>query len=124
MKTFSKFLVVFPKIINYYQNMLIEFKVANFRSIREEQTFSLVASKSDKDLPACVIKRELPGLSKVSYLKGAAIYGANASGKSNVIEAIRFLAKFVKFSATQIQPGDPTGATPFKLDHVSESKPS
>ncbi len=104
--------------------MLIEFKVANFRSIREEQIFSLVASTSDKDLPACVIERNLPGLSKVKFLKGAAIYGANASGKSNVVEAIRFLATFVKTSATRIQPGDPTGTTPFKLDQTSESMPS
>ncbi len=104
--------------------MLIEFKVANFRSIREEQVFSLVAGKSDKDLSACVIDRELPGLSGVKFLKGAAIYGANASGKSNIIEAVSFLAKFVRRSATKIQPGDPTGAQPFKLDRDSVTKPS
>ena len=71
--------------------MLIEFKTTNFRSIREEQTFSLVANNADKDLASCVIERCLPGLSGVKYLKGGAIYGANASGKSNVINAIHFL---------------------------------
>ena len=65
--------------------MLIEFKTANFRSIREEQTFSLVASNADKELPDCVIDQPLPGLANVRFLKGAAIYGANASGKSNLI---------------------------------------
>jgi len=104
--------------------MLIEFKVSNFRSIREQQTFSLVASNADKDLPGCVIERNLPGLSKLKYLKGAALYGANASGKSNVLDAIRFLKKFVETSATEIKPGDPTGTTPFKLDAESASKPS
>jgi len=104
--------------------MLIEFKVTNFRSIREQQTFSLVAGNTDKDLSACVIERELPGLSGVRFLKGAAIYGPNASGKSNIIEAISFLAKFVRRSATKIQPGDPTGAQPFKLDRDSVTKPS
>src|SRR3989338_3290174 len=104
--------------------MFIEFKVSNFRSIREEQVFSLVASNSDKDLEPCVIRRDLPGLSKVSFLKGAALYGANASGKSNVILAIRFLANFVKRSAVMINPGDPTGAEPFKLDQESGVKPS
>lgn len=103
--------------------MLIEFKVSNFRSIREEQTFSLAAS-SDKELPACIINRELPGLSGVRFLKGAAIYGANASGKSNVIEAFHFLSKYVKRSATKIQPGDSTGAEPFKLDRDSAGRPS
>ena len=104
--------------------MLIEFKVANFRSIREEQTFSLVAGNVDKELSSCVIDRELPGLSGVKFLKGAAIYGANASGKSNLIEAVRFVTNFVRRSATKIQPGDPTGAEPFKLDRVSASQPS
>ncbi len=104
--------------------MLIEFRVANFRSIRDEQTFSLVASNSDKALPDCVIERSLPGLSGLRFLKGAAIYGANASGKSNVIEAVRFLGDFVESSATGIKPGDPTGTTPFKLDRKSKTEPS
>jgi predicted ATPase len=104
--------------------MLIEFKVSNFRSIREEQTFSLVASNTDKDLPECVIDRELPGLSGVKFLKGAAIFGANASGKSNILAAIKYVADFVGQSATNIQPGDNTGAEPFKLDKVSVAKPS
>lgn len=104
--------------------MLIEFKVSNFRSIREEQTFSLVAGNVDKELGSCVIDRELPGLSGVKFLKGAAIYGANASGKSNVLEAVNFVTRFVQRSATNIQPGDATGAEPFKLDQDSASKPS
>jgi hypothetical protein len=104
--------------------MLIEFKVTNFRSIREEQTFSLVASNADKDLPECVIDHELPGLSGVKFLKGAAIYGANASGKSNILSAIRYVCDFVEQSATTIQPGDKTGAEPFKLDQASTTKPS
>jgi hypothetical protein len=104
--------------------MLIEFKVSNYRSIREEQTFSLVAAKSDKELPDCVIERDLPGLSGVQFLKGAAIYGANASGKSNIIEAIHFLSGFVRDSATKLQPNDSTGTKPFKLDQNSISKPS
>lgn len=104
--------------------MLIEFKVSNYRSIREEQVFSLVASNTDKELPSCVIAAELPGLSSVKFLKGAAVYGANASGKSNFVEAVRFLRKFVLTSAVRLHPGDPTGAEPFKLDVESIDKPS
>ena len=81
--------------------MLIEFKVTNFRSIREEQKFSLVAGNTDKTLPACFIDRELPGLSGIKFLKGAAIYGANASGKSNVLAAMRYMTSFVVQSATK-----------------------
>lgn len=104
--------------------MLIEFKVTNFRSIREEQTLSLVASNSEKNLPDCVIERDLPGLAHVKFLKGAAIYGANASGKSNVLEAIQFLVSFVRDSATKLQPGASTQTQPFKLDQTSINQPS
>jgi uncharacterized protein len=104
--------------------MLIEFKVTNFRSIREEQTLSMVASNSEKNLPECLIKRDLPGLAHVKFLKGAAIYGANASGKSNVLEAIQFLVNFVRNSATKLQPGDSTQTQPFKLDQTSIHEPS
>jgi len=99
--------------------MLIELKVTNFRSIREEQTFSLVASNAVKDLENCITENPLPGLSGLRFLKGAAIYGANASGKSNLIEAIHFLKRFVITSTTKLHPGDPTGTEPFKLDDNS-----
>ena len=104
--------------------MLIEFSVTNFRSIREKQTLSLVASGAAKELPECLIERNLPGLSGLRFLKGAAIYGANASGKSNIIKAMRFLAEFVKNSATWGRPGDSIGTEPFRLDQDSPSSPS
>ncbi len=104
--------------------MLIEFKVANFRSIREEQTLSLVASNYEKGCDECLIAPDLPGLAGVKLLKGAAIYGANASGKSNILKALQFVANFVANSLTKLKPGDPTGVQPFKLDQESIDKPS
>ena len=104
--------------------MLIEFKVANFRSIREEQTLSLVASNYEKGCDECLIAPDLPGLAGVKLLKGAAIYGANASGKSNILKALQFVANFVAHSLTKLKPGDPTGVQPFKLDRESIDKPS
>jgi AAA15 family ATPase/GTPase len=104
--------------------MLIEFKVANFRSIREEQGVSLVASNTDKSLISRLIGRELPGLSHTTYLRGAALYGPNASGKSNVIAAFRFLVEYIRDSAMGLKPGEPTGTEPFKLDKVSKDKAS
>lgn len=103
--------------------MLIEFKVKNFRSIRDEQTLSLVATKANKELPDNVIDKPLKGLAGLQFLKGAALYGANASGKSNVLHALYYLANLVENSATKLKPGDPTGAEPFKLDrkYTSES---
>jgi AAA15 family ATPase/GTPase len=104
--------------------MLIEFSITNFRSIRERQSLNLVASKADKELPHCRIERDLPGLSGLSYLKGAALYGANASGKTNILQALAFLAGFVRDSAVSIKPGEPTGTQAFKLDAESIHSPS
>ena len=62
--------------------MLIEFRVTNFCSIKEEQVLSLVANNADKSLDICLIHPKLTGLAGVKILKGAAIYGANASRKN------------------------------------------
>lgn len=104
--------------------MLIEFKVKNFRSIREEQTLSLVADGGAKELPGSVIDRSIKGVSKLKFLKGAALYGPNASGKSNFILAMKVLRDFVVGSATSVKPGAKTGADAFKLDPASIGEPS
>ena len=67
--------------------MLIRFSVENFRSFRERNVFSLemVGSKKFSDTNAF----HCEGLSaKEKLLKSAIIYGANASGKSNLVRAI------------------------------------
>ncbi len=99
--------------------MLLEFSVENFRSFREKQTLSLVAS-TDKAHEGNLIAGE-----KQSLLKVAAVYGANASGKSNLVTAIRFMASFIQQSATTMTQGDKIqGAVPFRLDRESEGEPS
>jgi uncharacterized protein len=83
--------------------VLLEFRVKNFRSLRDEQVFSMVAS-SDKDLLAThAVETGLKAAPHV--LRTAAIYGANASGKSNLIKALQFMRGVVVESATVIQPG-------------------
>jgi hypothetical protein len=104
--------------------MLIEFKVANYRSIRDEQTLSMVASNYSDELPQNLIPCDLPGMKGTRLVKAVAFYGANASGKSNVVAALGFLAEFVRDSGTKLQPGDFTGAQPFKLDPSSLDQPS
>jgi hypothetical protein len=100
--------------------MLIEFKVENFRSFKEEQTFSLAATPSDKSHPNNLIECE-----RGTLLKGAGIFGANASGKSNLIKAIDFARRFVRNSATGMTIGDPVeGISPFKLDVDFAGSPS
>ena len=101
--------------------MLIEFKAENFRSIRDEITFSLLAS-SDRSLEGNLI--ELDALKKNDrLLKSAVIYGANASGKSNVLLAMFNLQNLVMASVKN-QDGDLLPFEPFKLTPECMSKPT
>jgi uncharacterized protein len=57
-------------------------------------------------------------------LHSAAIYGANASGKSNLIKALQYMRGVVAESATVIQPGQTFSVQPFRLDAQSANKPT
>lgn len=72
--------------------MLIEFRVKNFRSFKEEQVFSMVAGK-DKTLKHNVF--ESCGF---SLLKSSALYGHNASGKSNLLKGLYAMKKIIMTS--------------------------
>ena len=58
----------------------------------------------------------------LKVLKTAAIYGANASGKTNDLKAIRFLRTFLETSH-EMQQGKKTGVESFKLDKEFINKP-
>jgi AAA15 family ATPase/GTPase len=101
--------------------MLVEFRVKNFRSLRSEQVLSLVASK-DEDLADSNTK--LTGLKAVPrLLKSAVIYGANASGKSNLIKALQYMRGMVMQSATR-PPNQIFAVQPFRLDAESGNHPT
>jgi len=98
--------------------MLIEFTVENYRSFADARTFSLVATK-DASHPTHVFEH-----GSLRLLKAAAIYGPNASGKSNLVKAITFMDDFVGTSATRMNLGDPIrGIEPFRLDQEWRKKP-
>jgi AAA15 family ATPase/GTPase len=69
--------------------VLIRFNVGNFLSFKDPQEFSMIKGKSE-DKP-----RRLLHTDKLELLKFAAVFGANASGKSNLITAFRFAQKAV-----------------------------
>jgi AAA15 family ATPase/GTPase len=100
--------------------MLIEFSIENFRSFKEEVTLSLISS-SDKSLDNNLIKTAT--LKKDNLLRSEVIYGANASGKSNVVSAFNFLRKLV-INSHKFQKGTEISYSPFKLDKKYTSKPS
>lgn len=65
--------------------MLIRFSVENFKSFNDRQELVMIPAKKLK-----TNKEHVIALNKVSVLRNATIYGANASGKTNIIDAIRF----------------------------------
>ena len=100
--------------------MLVEFRVENFRSFREEQVLSLVAGRDKRHESNCIPLGEDGKL-----LKTAVIYGANASGKSNLISALGWMKHLVRASATEMTQGDRIhGVEPFRLDRDFADRPS
>ena len=102
--------------------MLIEFKVTNFRSIKETQTLSMVAGNAtkDKELSGNTFDSGIPKLG--SLLKSAVIYGPNAAGKSNLIAALAFMENMVRTSATEAQVGKKIKVNPFRLEAASRNE--
>lgn len=101
--------------------MLIEFSVSNFRSFREKQTFSMVAAprlrKKENLIAPSAIGETLPHLLKV-----AAVYGPNASGKSNLITALGLVNSVL--TATSANTDTPFPVSPFRFDPNLVDKPS
>ena len=84
--------------------MILQFTVSNFRAFRDAQTLKLAASNYDKTLPENCVAPELPGLKGQRWLKGVALYGPNAGGKSSVVEALEAFARMVQQSAKTTDP--------------------
>lgn len=105
--------------------MLLNFRVANFRSINEMVELSMVPS--DLKNQVNVIHRTNPNATKNKDYYGltsAAIYGANASGKSNIVRGLFEFFEFVK-NSTDRKPNEIIKLyNPFKLSKLNLEKPS
>ncbi len=87
--------------------MILQFSVSNYRCFRKLQTLNLAASNKDKSLPDNCINMDLPGLEDKFWIKGVALYGANASGKTTMLNALEALAEMVQNSARVTDPKEP-----------------
>ncbi|TCB68653.1 AAA family ATPase [Acinetobacter sp. ANC 4178] len=100
--------------------MLIQFSVENFRSIKGEQTLSIVKDSSN-EMSENYFETEAPLVPML--LRSSVIYGANASGKSNVLKALKCMASIVENSAhKKINKNLPV--EPFLLDSVFSEQPT
>ena len=98
--------------------MIHSLSIQNFLSFKEVVTFSFEATK-DKKLDDFHVVEVAKG---VRLLKLGIIYGANASGKSNLINAFEFLKDF--WFTTIDSKDENTGVIPFLLDAKTSKKPS
>ena len=104
-------------------SVLLAFRAKNVRSFRDEFELSLLStSLADEDVVRLVTWRE--GGRPIGVLPAAGVFGANASGKSNVLKAMDDMRGHVLHS---FRAGSPTGGIsrcPFLLDREGRGEPS
>ncbi|MFI1729968.1 ATP/GTP-binding protein [Streptomyces acidicola] len=93
--------------------MLLRFRVANHRSIRDECELSLVGTERDDVAWVTGLKE---GDHDVAAEPVVGVFGANASGKSNLLSAMRFMRKAVRESFAEWTKLPDVPREPFKLD--------
>lgn len=98
--------------------MIQEIKAQNFKSFKDEISFSFEATR-DKSFEDYQVVEVAPGM---RLLRFALVYGANASGKSNLLEIIDFLRMFWFNKPTDLD--EATGTIPFQLDRETPDQPS
>jgi hypothetical protein len=101
--------------------VLLRFRGANHRSFRDEFEVWLAASKFNQGAQRPVGLAEDPEL---AYLPTTAIYGSNASGKSNVLHAIRWMRQAVLNSVHGWSTLDGVPREPFELDRTARADTS
>ncbi len=101
--------------------MLIQFNFKNFKSFRDEATLDMSAAKMTE------FSERVVSMGNEKILPVAAIYGANASGKSNVYNAFEYMSEYVVNSfkyGDEEEKFDEYRPTPFLFDELSENADS
>ena len=98
--------------------MIAEIRIKNYLSFRDEVALNFEATK-DTTFEESQVVQVTP---KVRLLRFALIFGANASGKSNLLSALEFLRSF--WFAKKEDLDEETGAIPFLLDTETPAEPS
>jgi AAA15 family ATPase/GTPase len=100
------------------KNMIIEFTIGNFLSFNEKRTLSFEARGGVSEL-----KDNFFTFEKQKLLRSVVLYGANSSGKSNLIQAFATM-KNCALTSVKLNETDDLNYTPFLLSAVSENQPT
>jgi uncharacterized protein len=103
--------------------MIIEFSVKNYRSVKSLQSLSMIAAPIKSKNEELDNENIFQVSEKLSLLKTAAIYGANGSGKSNLVKALITMFVFIDNSLQDDQIGKRI-IEPFAFDTSSFNEPS
>ncbi len=103
--------------------MLIRFTVGNYRSFWEPVELDMRATALKEHRATHVMRVQVSGKT-YDLLRSAVLYGPNASGKSNFIQAMGLMRRLVLDSATKYQADEPLPIQPFKLHAQARQKPS
>lgn len=99
--------------------MLIQFSVKNYKSFKEKQVFSMVAGTGDENIENIVTVNA----TNERILKTTALYGANASGKTNLISAFSVAIMMVRLSNNRQPREKLMQMEPFVFDDVTKNEP-
>nr|CRH05611.1 conserved protein of unknown function [Candidatus Magnetococcus massalia] len=99
--------------------MLLQFGVENYLSFKQFQRFSMVAHNPYKEHAAYLLQGPIKGKGHTAVLPFAALYGANASGKTNLLKAMKDLGALITGSLKELPDHKR-----FKLDPEWEARPS
>lgn len=97
--------------------MLIEFTVGNYLSFKDKKSLSLEATSIKENTENVIVN------GKYKLLRGAVIYGANSSGKSNFLRALAKMTAIVMSSGSNNSTSD-IDVTPFLLSTETEKQPT
>lgn len=101
--------------------MILGFRVSNYRSFRDETSFSMLATRLDKEVGTAEVVAQ--DGTTVSALPVVAVLGANASGKSNLLRALASMREAVVRSSSRT-PYDPVEQDFFRFDLEAASEPT
>ena len=103
--------------------MILEFCVTNYMSIKDDLKLSFIATSLKE---STVEPNDLfpVGDTGISLVRSAVIYGANASGKSNVLKAFDFFKRFIIFSFKDSQAGEAIEVENFRLNATTAVEPT
>jgi uncharacterized protein len=100
--------------------MLIDFEVGNYLSFKAPVRLSMVAANPIKEY----LEENTFEAGRHRLLRSAVVYGANASGKSNLLAAMSFMKWFILNSSKDMQAQEEIKVTPFNLDAATEKAAS